>query len=276
MAKGKGVSSFHIRHDFTPLLAREMLLLLLAAPTINKDEILARARVHDLQLGQRQSADKLLATLRDLGFVEHSDKRAQSAVHLTPLGVRVAAISLKDPLLFAELVHLRYFFLWPLRNGTDHFSWAYRTVCNTLWEAAPTPLDSGRLVATVLTTAEEEFASTTVSFSTASVLGITNWLRQLSPPCIDGGLFRRRPISSPEAFTLTLKAHQQATGQAVDGPWEIHARTREQVCRTLLLDEGGFDEMLEQATEVMGLIHRRTTQGDIVLIRDSFLPELVF
>ena len=276
MATGKDVTSFHVRHDFTPHLARETLLLLLAAPAISKDDILDRARAHDLELGHRQSADKLLASLRDLGFVERADNRAQYAAQLTPLGMRVATISQKDPLLFAELIHLRYFFLWPLQGHTDYFSWAYRIVCNALWNTAPTPLDSGRLVTTVLIAAEEEFTMTTASFSTASVLGVTNWLRQLSPPCIDGGLFRRRPISSPEAFTLALKAHQRATSQTRDAPLEIDSQTREQVCRALLLDEASFEEMLEQATEAMGLIRRRTTQSDLVLLRDSFLPELVY
>jgi hypothetical protein len=275
MEEGKGVTSFHVRHDFTPTQARETLLLLLSSPATGNDEIVTRARAHGLELGRRQSADKVLASLRDLGLLQQPERSTRHFINLTPLGTSVAAIGLKDPLLLAELIHLRYYFLWSLHGRVDHFSWAYRVVCNALWETAPTPLDSDFLVTTVLTAADKEFAIASASFSTSSVLGITHWLRELSPPCLDDSLFRRRPACPTEVFVLALEAVRRAEDSVLNAPLTIHPSTKEMVCRALLLDEQGFDEMLEQTSETLGVMRRHTGHGDVVLIRDSFLPELI-
>src|SRR5579875_3129525 len=199
------MTSFHVRHDLTPNVARDALLLLRVGPATDTADFLSRARARDLEIGRRRSPDKVIAALRDLDFIARPANPRCDPLQLTTLGQRVADVALRDELLFAELIHMRYTWLWTPEQGGPNFSWAYQTVCVALWHGAPMPVDNDRLVATVLSAAEHEFAVKSISFSSSSVLGILHWLRALSPPCIKGGHFRRRAACPPETLLLTLE-----------------------------------------------------------------------
>lgn len=269
------MSSFHVRHDLTPQMARETLLLLAASPLPDSGELVARARVHDFDIGRRSSPDKVIASLRDLGLIERPKTHGHQLA-LTPLGNRVADVAVRDSLLMAELIHLRYASLWTPEAGGEHFSWAYRTVADLLWDGAPTSIDTDRLVATILASADHQFAVRSISFSSSSVLGILHWLRALSPPCIHNGRFWRRSACSPEALTLAIEGLQVALGRPLGAPIRLDSDAKERVCRILLLDHAALDEMLADAEETVGLIRRNGDGGEIVLLRASALPGLVY
>lgn len=269
------MTTFHVRHDFTPRLASEALIILRAMPDLTKADFIAHAHARDLEIGRRQSPDKIIASLRDLGLVVRSDGARRDCFRLTPLGVQLADVAVRDRLLFAEFVHLRYWWLWSPERGGPLSSWAYQRVATALWEGAPMPVEADKLVGMVLNSAEQEFGLQGVSFSSASVLGILHWLRALSPACVIGGEFRRRPVCPPEALILTLEAIQTAAGRALGIPLRLDAATRARAYRALLIDDVAFDDVLAQAEETLGAIRRQSSSGDLVLIQHSVLPGLV-
>jgi hypothetical protein len=268
------MTSFHVRHDLTPTIARETLLLLRAAPALDGSDLLTRARAHGLDIGRRQSTEKVIASLRDLGLVTRP-REGVRGLALTTLGGRIADIARRDPILFAELIHQRYWWLWTPESDGPHFAWAYQTVTRLLWDAAPTAVDSHRLVGAVIASAEHSLGATSVSFSPSSVLGILHWLRALSPPCIVEAQAQRRPACPPEALALALEGVRRTSGWPAGVPMRLEEAARQQICRATLLDEAALDEMLDQAGESLGLIRRCGDSGDSFLLPCSLLPGLV-
>lgn len=267
------MTTFHVRHDFSPTVAREALLLLRLAPMTSERDFQALARSYDFELGRRQSSTKVFASLRDLGLVNRATRDGPLA--LTPLGQQLAEIALRDELLLAELIHLRYCWLWTPERGGEGFSWAYQTVAGLLWEEAPTPIDTDRLVATIIAGAEAQFGVKGASFSPSSVLGIMHWLRALSPPCVVAGAFYHRPACAPESLLLTLEAIAAVTGVPGGVALRLDASTRHRACRILLIDGDAFDDILAQLEELGSLTLRSSHGGETVLLFDTPLPGLV-
>ncbi len=267
------MTTFHVRHDFNPTLAREALLLLRIAPATSEQDFLALARAHDFEIGRRQSPGKVFASLRDLGLVHRSGRH--EPLVLTTLGQYLADVALRDDLLLAELIHLRYSWLWTPEAGGEGFAWAYQTVAGLLWDEAPTSIDTDRLVATIIAEAEEQFAVKGASFSPSSVLGILHWLRALSPPCMVAGALRRRPACAPEALLLTLEAIATVSGAPAGAPIRLDASTRQRACRILLIDGDALSEMLAQLEDLGRLIHRTSGGSEMVLLFDVPVPGLV-
>lgn len=268
------MNTFHVRHDFSPVFARNALLLLRMSDIPDEATFLEQARARDLAIGRRQSVTKVFASLRDLSLVE-SLSGQRSNLRLTSLGRLVADIAVRDELLFAELIHLRYWWLWSHQDSEARFAWSYQTVANMLWEEAPITIDADRLVTMVLTRAEQHFGTSDVSFSTSSVSGILYWLRALSPPCIVEKTFRRRPACPPESLIIALEGVAAATGCPLGIPIHLDTATRERVCRATLLEVEAFDEVLSQAEETLRVIRRRGGGSDTMLIREPLFLELI-
>lgn len=269
------MSTFHIRHDFHPVVGREALLLLQAMGETNEAEFLGRARAHDFELGRRQSATKILASLHDLGLAERPYSARRELIRLTSLGLRMAELAVRNELLLAEFIHLRYWCLYQPGYGGPPFAWAYQTVAGALWEDAPTSIDNDRLVAMVLALAEQQFLLKGVSFSSSSVLGVLHWVRALRPPCVSEGQFQRRPACPPEILVLALEGIHASTGRPLGIPVRLDVATRNAACRTVLLDIAAFDTVLAQAEETFGLIRRQGDGGEMLFIRESLFPGLI-
>lgn len=267
------MTTFHVRHDFHPTLAREALLLLEKIPFTNEQSFLALARSQDFEIGHRQSSVKIFASLRDLGLVYRANQH--SPLSLTSLGHQLAQVASYDALLLAELIHLRYCWLWTPETGGEGFAWAYQTVAGLLWDEAPTSIDTDRLVATVITGAEERFAVKGASFSPSSILGILHWLRALSPPCIINNVFHRRSSCAPETLLLTLEAIATVTGVPFGAALRLDASTRHRACRVLLIDEEAFDETLSQLEEIGSVVRRAGDSGEMVVLLEIPFPGLV-
>lgn len=268
------MTSFHIRHNFTPGLAREALLLLHTAPLQSVHDLVEGARSRDLELGRRGTADKVVASLRDLGLVEQSSER-RGELRLSELGRSVIGHTARDRLLFVEYVHLRYWWLWSFQPDRALYSWAYRLVTTHLWENAPVDIDTDQIVATLLAAAEHTFNADSVSFSSASVLGIMHWIRALSPPVVTHRRMQRRFSCPPESLALAIEAASTTRGRDIDAPLPIDVQTRDLLCQSLLLDPVAMPEMLELAEESLGLIRRQVQGHEVVWLRESVLPGLV-
>jgi hypothetical protein len=264
------MTTFHVRHDFHPTLAREALLLLQNAPVNDEQDFLALARSQDFEIGRRQSPAKIFASLRDLGLVYRENRH--TPLELTPLGRHLADVAIRDTLLLAELIHLRYCWLWTPETGGEGFAWAYQTVAGLLWDEAPTSIDTDRLVTTVITGAEDQFAVKGASFSPSSVLGILHWLRALSPPCITENKFHRRPSCAPEALLITLEAIATVSGTPFGAALRLDASTRRRACRILLIDGEAFDETLGQLEDLGSVMRRASDSGEMVVLLETPLP----
>jgi hypothetical protein len=269
------MTSFHVRHDFSPIFARNALLLLRMADAPSEEAFLEQARARDLDIGRRQSVTKVFASLRDLGLIETTPAGQRGQVRLTNLGKQLADVAVHDKLMFAEMIHLRYWWLWQPSKEKEYFAWSYQTVATILWEESPVTIDSDRLVNMVLAAAEQHFGISGISFSTSSVSGILHWLRVLSPPCIVGKIFRRRPTCPPEALVIALGGIAAAREHPAGIPLRLDAATREQACRVTLLAEEAIDEVVQQAEETLGVIRRSGDGGETVLIRELLMPELI-
>jgi hypothetical protein len=231
--------------------------------------------MRDLDIGRRQSVTKVFASLRDLGLIETENAGRNSQWCLTHLGQSIADIAVRDKLLFAELIHLRYWWLWQLQRDRNYFSWSYQMVANILWEEAPVTIDSNRLVNMVLAAAEHQFSISGVSFSTSSVSGILHWLRILSPACVFGKTFRRRPVCSPEALIIALEGIAAVQDRPPGIPLWVDTATRELACRATLLELEAFDDVCQQAEETLGVTRRSGDGGETILMRESLVPELI-
>lgn len=266
------MTTFHVRHDFHPALAREALLLLRNAPCADEQDFLALARSRDFEIGRRRSPAKVFASLRDLGLIHRENRHMPLA--LTSSGHYLAEVALQDESLLAELIHLRYCWLWSPETGGEGFAWAYQTVAGLLWDESPTPIDTDRLVATVISGAEERFDVKGASFSPSSVLGILHWLRALSPPCIIANTFHRRPSCAPEALLFTLEAIAKVSGAPCGAALRLDAATRRRACRILLIDEEAFDEILGQLEDLGSVMRRVGDNGEMVVFLETPLPGL--
>lgn len=268
------MKSFHVRHDFSPPAAREVLLLLRDRPASGNNELLRRAQEHGFEIGRRRSTDKVVSTHRDLGLVQRSSQ-GESQLALTDLGREVADLAMGDTLLFAELIHLRYWWLWPIVNREAAFGWAYRFVSNLLWDDAPTKVVPDRLVASVLSAAERAFGVAGASFSASSVLGVLHWLRALSPPCFTGDVFQRRLSCPAESAVLSIEGLYATRKRPLGLPLRLDGEARCQLSRATMTDQACLDDVLAEAEESLGLIRRSGDGGEFVVLRESAVPTLV-
>ena len=268
------MTTFHVRHDFTPTVAREALLILRVADITSEHELLARAKEHDLEIGHRKSAAKVLASLRDLGLVKQSS-RGERTIALTPLGAQIAEVASRNELLFVELIHQRYCWLWAEKFGGEGFAWAYQTVTRELWNGAPTPIDRDQLVSLILASAGDVFDVDSVSFSTSSVLGVLYWLRALSPPCIQNDEFRYRPTFPAEALLVALEGIYALQGRRLGTPMYLDADTRVKISQVTLSDPEALQEVIFEAETAFDLIHYYGSRGEVITLNESLFPGLI-
>ncbi len=259
------MSSFHVRHDFNPSVARDTLLLLHYGGVDTEEKLLQDAFIRDLELGRHHSASKILASLRDLQLLERA-RAGHSQLVLNSHGVRLAEIAARDAVLFVELIHLRYQLLWSPKWGGDYSSWAYCTVCEYLWNEAPCSIDSKQLAALVIQRASQELGESSISFSVSSVLGILHWLRALQPGCIFANTFRRRASCAPETLILALITAQQLLTRTSDQTLRLDTQMINVACRMTLLDKARFDEVIAQAIDAFGIVRRSGSSGDMLMV----------
>jgi hypothetical protein len=268
------MTSFHVRHNFTPALAHEALLLLKKEPIPSIEVLVNRAREHDFELGHRGTADKVVASLRDLGLL-CGTTTGHTTLQLTSLGQILLEQTKRDHLLFAEYVHLRYWWQGVLSHAEIPYSWAYRFVATLLWDSSPAVINSDLIVTTVLADAERNFEVDSVSFSSASVQGIMHWIRALSPAVVNVGTIQRRFSCPPEAMAIALEAVNAARGRGPNVPTQLDTSTKRLVCQCLLLEPAALDDALVQAEDALGLVRRQTEGHEVVWLRESVLPGLV-
>lgn len=196
---------YHVRHDLQPTLTEEILLLLLDKEPCHVDMIQRAAEERGYRIAQR-SPDQLVTSLVSLRLLQRS---GHGELCLSMTGRLVAQAAKYTPHLMPELIHFTYYTLYNETVRMPRFSWAYRLVCDYLWEARDLVIDGHRLVALVEESAQSLFADYDqfgVSFSLNSVAGILNWLEALNPPAVvrtqDGSRRFVRRLSCPAELLL--------------------------------------------------------------------------
>ncbi len=161
-----------------------------------------------------------------------------------------------------DVLHGLQYSLWTEHAPDQNLaSWAYQRVCNYLWEyhILPKPQD---LITYIYDNREDlgvirgDIAN---AFSSKSVNGAYDWMLPLSPPVFSGvgetatgrrnftkAVFTRRSYCSAALFLMGLDWVAREAKIKFGEPVEINDMRRTQVCCFCLLEESGFDFMLNE------------------------------
>lgn len=161
-----------------------------------------------------------------------------------------------------DVLHGLQYGLWTQHAPDQNLaSWAYQQVCDYLWEyqRLPKPQD---LIAYIYDSREDlegTHGDIANAFSTKSVNGAYDWLLPLSPPVLEGvsetstgrrnfrhTAFTRRTHCSPALFLMGLNWIAREAAIKCGELVEINDVRKTQVCRFCLLEDNGFDFMLNE------------------------------
>lgn len=161
-----------------------------------------------------------------------------------------------------DVLHGLQYSLWTEHVPDQNLaSWAYQRVCNYLWEyhILPKPQD---LITYIYDNREDLgviCGNIANAFSSKSVSGAYDWMLPLSPPVFSGvsetstgrrnftkAVFAQRSYCSPALFLMGLDWVARESKIKFGEPVEINDMRRTQLCCFCLLEESGFDFMLNE------------------------------
>ncbi len=265
---------YHVRHDLQPKQTEELLILLWDKSPCSADALLKAATARGYLLAKR-SPDQLLASLGNLRIIDH---RGHGAIYISNLGKLISRVAKYNPSLLPELIHFTYYIIYNERDPASRFSWAYRLVCEHLWEARSSLINVHALVNLVQEEAQRTFQDSQdfgVSFSQNSVAGVINWLEALEPPCITelasgSRVFNRRSFCPTELVLLALEYMRAKTGTTRISQLQLSNEVRQAIALLCLVDEEALDELFQIVANAFGLILRQTERGNwISLLGDQ-------
>lgn len=266
---------YHVRHDLKPQLTEELLLLLWDKSPCCIDVIQKAAAERGYRLANR-SPDQLIASLGNLGIIEH---REHGELHLSELGKLISRAAKYNSNLVPELIHFTYYTMYNEHTQLYRFSWAYRLVCEYLWDLRSHTIESHRLVTLVQEQAQLTFQDSEehgISFSQNSVSGIINWLEALDPPCVtqvsDTRVFSRRAFCPSELMLLALEYAQRQLANPLVAQLQLSTETRKLLARLCLVEEESLDEILQTTADAFGLVLRQTERGDWISLLGEQTP----
>ncbi len=196
---------FHTRHDFKPDLGWAAFQLLSEIPSHG----ISSSNLHDISkmvgspLAQLSSLTKLLASMKDIGLTE----TAREGIVLSKAGRALAKGLGCYEIGFRAAVHCLYAWrwVWDGNNQVASPSWSYREVLRQILNSGSGGIDSDEIVLRLVSTADEFFNNIEkVSFSRASVSGVTMWLENQALPLIrkEGKYIYCQNLSTPMADSI--------------------------------------------------------------------------
>lgn len=266
-------TGFHVRHDLQPELTQELLLLLRSLPPgQSQAQLQTAAHARGYKLSARKNYGKPLRSLSELGLLTSPHE----PLNLSDVGQVVAAMTAFYPHLLPDSIHFLYYTAWEI-DPTQRFSWSYKTICDILWQTAPSIIDRAYLVSLVLQEAEQQFNLRGVSFSASSVAGILNWLAALQPACIDNQgrqqIFNRRSYCSVELFALAL-SHVYQTNRNDSSFMSLSPALRQDICCLCLITLEAFNEMLDETESHFPKLQVRRERGERFAMLDFSWPDI--
>jgi len=233
---------FHIQHNTTPTVVAKILKLA-------GDGDLSLESLSD-GLGYRKGTMAHIAPfLRQLGILD--------GWRLSEFGERLKGLVQTRPDLLAEAVHIHLYTLHWVQPEA-YFSFAYSVICDWLWERGEWSLDgktAAQLVGVVVEAAGRVYGvdAGQIAFSTNSVRGAKNWLKELDPPVICGSgkreVFKRRPSCSVQTLLWAASALYQHPRWRRD--YGVRMQLDEErltlLCKICLTSLDGLEKVLELA-----------------------------
>lgn len=172
---------------------------------------------------------------------------------INQLGKQFQEIYSTNQELFFDLMHYMMYSAWQrTKNPRYARLWLYASVCNNLWDSAPSATDSLGIAGSLQVEAQKTFPKYEPKFPERSITAVFPWLGALTPPFLIKETSRpqlfskKRQSCSPQLFHLALdllyceKQLKYGTSVAI-GENEIRS-----VCRVCLLDDSKFWEMADR------------------------------
>jgi hypothetical protein len=257
--------SFHIRDGSNPEWIYQYLDTLDQYPEISSGkEAYEKAKEYGYEVGY-QSEREVPTMLKKIGVLS-------SSTSLTDRGEELMDVMYYDMNLFKNILH--HLFYIRDRIAAAHgippreremTAWSYAAIVDYLIDNSPynaISLKKSRqeVANAVYDKAQNELPSIRdeVSIGPRSVSGALQFLRGLTPPVIQESQhsnneqvadFKVRSFAPGEMLLLAIDARYSETDTDYGTPLLLNNDTIEALCRTLVLDESGFDEVLEWAAE---------------------------
>lgn len=175
-----------------------------------------------------------------------------------------------------DFLHARQYGLWT-QNAPDQniASWAYKNICDYLWIRQTLPGDRD-LVAYIhdLRASDEVVIPPDIgnAFSNKSINDAYDWLLPLDPPVLekDSATFEQRPFCSTPLFVMGLGYLVRESDTAFGDLVKIDGARKQAICRFCLIDETGFDLMLDEALrQVSYLSVQRSWEGIYMVLHQE-------
>lgn len=162
-----------------------------------------------------------------------------------------------------DFLHARQYSLWAQSAPDQNIaSWAYKNICDYLWTRQALPDREQDLVAYIndLRASDENVIPPTAignAFSNKSINDAYDWLLPLDPPVLvngevggkplKGATFSQRAFCSTPLFVIALGYIVRESDTTFGDLVKIDDTRKQAACRFCLINETGFDLMLDEA-----------------------------
>ncbi|SFR58341.1 hypothetical protein [Halogeometricum limi] len=257
--------SFHIRDGANPEWCYQYLDILDQYPDASSGkEVYELAEEFGYEVGY-QTEREVPTVLKKMGVLETATTR-------TERGEQLVEVMYHDIRLFKNILHHLFYTRdridaaegVPPKNR-EMSSWTYGAVVDYLIDNSPvnpvsTKKSREEIAEAIFEQAQEELTSIRdeVSIGPRSISGAFQYLRELSPPVIEEGQhtnnemeekFQIRSFAPAEMLLVAIDFLYQESNTDYGTALILNNENIETLCRILVLDESGFDEVLEWARE---------------------------
>ena len=236
---------FHTRHDFKPGLAWEAFQLLSEVPPdgISTSSLHAISKAVGSPLGRLSNLTKLLASMQDVGLIE----KTREGIALSKAGRSLAKDIGSYETGFHAAVHCLYAWkwIWDGDRKTASPSWSYREVLRQILNSGSIGVDSDEIVLRLVSVAEEDFGKVKVSFSRASVSGVTVWLEGQALPLVRKEGKRIFCQNSSTSMADAVRLHLAALCSLDNGEIVLDDKKMQLLAEPFLIQTDGLIGLLE-------------------------------
>ena len=188
-----------------------------------------------------------------------------------------------------DFLHARQYGLWTQSAPDQNIaSWAYKNICDYLWTRQTLPDRDQDLVAYIndLRTYDENIippAGIGNAFSSKSIYDAYDWLLPLDPPVLANGevggkslqdaTFSQRAFCSAPLFVIALGYIVRESDTTFGNLVKIDDTRKQAACRFCLINETGFDLMLDEALRQVSYLSVQRGWDGIYIVLNQ-IPEI--